>query len=159
MAGPLAFARPYDAAVDEEPLQYTHSGRRYLLGYGRDFFGIWDREQPAGPVSRFPRTEEGWRLAWTAFTAEEPYSSEVGIGVSHPPASAVGPSTGPAGTRRVGGAWWLLPILMGWLGGLIAWLVNKDVDRERARAMLITGIAISVVLFLLVMATLPRTSP
>lgn len=145
--------------MDEEPLQYTHSGSRYLLGYGRDFFGIWDREQPTAPVPRFPRTEEGWRLAWTAFSDREPFSSEVGIGVPRPPPSGAGPSKTAAGARRVGGAWWLLPILMGWLGGLIAWLVNKDVDPERARAMLFTGIAISVVLFLLVMATLPRTPP
>ncbi len=35
---------------------------------------------------------------------------------------------------------------MGWLGGLIAWLVNKDIEPRTARAMLITGIVISVVL-------------
>jgi hypothetical protein len=46
----------------------------------------------------------------------------------------------------VSGAWWLLPIFMGWLGGLIAWLVNKDVDPRMARAMLITGIVVSVLL-------------
>jgi hypothetical protein len=43
----------------------------------------------------------------------------------------------------VSGAWWLLPIFMGWLGGVIAWLVNRDVDPQRARAMLITGIVVS----------------
>ncbi len=44
---------------------------------------------------------------------------------------------------------------MGWLGGLIAWLVNKDVDPQRARSMLITGIAISVVLVILLVAVPP----
>jgi membrane protein YdbS with pleckstrin-like domain len=57
--------------------------------------------------------------------------------------------------RRVSGAWWLLPIFMGWLGGLIAWLVNKDVDPQRARSMLITGIAISVILVILLLAVPP----
>jgi hypothetical protein len=41
---------------------------------------------------------------------------------------------------------------MGWLGGLIAWLINKDADPQKARAMLITGIVISVVILLLVIA-------
>ena len=59
--------------------------------------------------------------------------------------------------RRVSGAWWLLPIFMGWLGGLIAWLVNKDVDPKRARAMLITGIAVSVVLVILLVSAPPST--
>jgi hypothetical protein len=46
---------------------------------------------------------------------------------------------------------------MGWLGGLIAWLVNKDVDPKRARAMLITGIAVSVVLVILLVSAPPST--
>jgi hypothetical protein len=58
----------------------------------------------------------------------------------------------------VSGAWWLLPIFMGWLGGLIAWLVNKDVDPKRARAMLITGIAISAVLVILLVSAPPSNS-
>jgi hypothetical protein len=146
---------PSPADAEELPLQYTHSGRRYLLGYGRDFFGIWDREQPARPISRYPRTDEGWRSAWLAFAAEEPYHTEVGIGAIGNAARAPAPiEPSPAiQPRRVSGAWWLLPVLMGWLGGLIAWLVNKDVDPQRARAMLITGIVISAALFVLLVAT------
>jgi len=60
--------------------QYTHSGQRYLLGYGQDFFGIWDRASLAQPVRRFPRTDEGWRSAWSEFSAWEPHSAEVGLG-------------------------------------------------------------------------------
>jgi hypothetical protein len=52
----------------------------------------------------------------------------------------------------VSGAWWLLPIFMGWLGGLIAWLVNRGLDPGRARSMLITGIAVSAVIFVLYVA-------
>jgi hypothetical protein len=137
-------------------LQFTHSGRRYLLGYGVDFFGIWDRQGGSAPVQRFPRTDDGWRRAWLAFAAEEPESVEVGIGGtwSAPAATTAPPATTP--TRPVSGAWWLLPIFMGWLGGLIAWLVNRDVDPAKARAMLLTGIAISATLVLLVL-TVPRT--
>ena len=141
--------------VEEEALQYTHSGQRLLLGYGRDFFGIWDRQHPTTPVSRYPRTDEGWRSAWLAFVAEEPNHTEVGLGGGNPMASAQHAAAfrpqvtlqSTASKRQVSNAWWLLPILMGWLGGLIAWLVNRDVDPDKARAMLVVGIVVSVVLF------------
>jgi uncharacterized membrane protein len=58
----------------------------------------------------------------------------------------------------VSGAWWLLPIFMGWLGGLIAWLVNKDVDPQRARAMLVTGIVMSLALVILIVTLQPSYS-
>ena len=143
----------------DEALQFTHSGRRYLLGYGGDFFGIWDRQGGSAPVSRFPRTDDGWRQAWLAFSADEPESTEVGIGDggTSPSAAASSGCSAPASSarpiprRRISGAWWLLPIFMGWLGGLIAWLVNKDKDPSTARAMLITGIALSVALWVLVL--------
>jgi hypothetical protein len=160
---------PGTPRMADEALQFSHSGQRYLLGYGEGFFGIWDRLMPGPPVRRFPRTDEGWREAWLAYVSMEPYHAEVGIG------GAVGspsPTTGwqqtawsPAGsgwstpqpqtTKPVSGAWWLLPILLGWLGGFIAWIVNKDNDPRMARNMLIVGIAISLVGFLIVMATLP----
>jgi hypothetical protein len=145
--------------ADDEALQFTHSGSRYLLGYGRDFFGIWDRQGGRGPVSRYPRTDDGWRAAWLSFSAWEPQSAEVGI--SGASTGSVMPSTQATWSRtatpqrRVSGAWWLLPIFMGWLGGLIAWLVNKDVDPQRARSMLITGIAISVAFIILLVAVPP----
>lgn len=53
-------------------VRYTHSGYRYVLGYGPDFFGIWDRQSPSAPADRFPRTDEGWRSAWTRFSSLEP---------------------------------------------------------------------------------------
>jgi hypothetical protein len=140
----------------DEALQYSHSGRRYLLGYGWDFFGIWDRAGPGHPVRRYPRTDEGWRDAWTDFSALEPESVEVGI---HGPSPATSPSSASAvPARRVSGAWWLLPIFVGWLGGLIAWLVNKEIDRPKARAMLITGIVVSLVVFAVYLSE-PLPSP
>ena len=50
------------------------------------------------------------------------------------------------------GLWWLAPILLGWLGGVIAWLVNRDVDPRVARNMLITGIVISAVSVILILS-------
>jgi hypothetical protein len=53
-------------------LRFSHSGERHILGYGTDFFGIWERGQPGGPLHRFPRTDEGWAEAWNKFSGIEP---------------------------------------------------------------------------------------
>lgn len=58
-------------------MKYTHTGTRYLLGYGADFFGIWDRQNPAAPVERFPRTDDGWAQAWRRYTQIEDHFTEV----------------------------------------------------------------------------------
>jgi hypothetical protein len=84
---PNAIAVPADTTqasqtdpTDTDATQYTHSGTRYLLGYGRTFFGIWDRQNPAAPVERFPRTDEGWASAWRRYTQIENHFTEVGLG-------------------------------------------------------------------------------
>ena len=64
-------------ANDTQVLQYTHTGTRYLLGYGQTFFGIWDRQNPAAPVERFPRSDDGWGQAWRRYTQIENNFSEV----------------------------------------------------------------------------------
>lgn len=138
--------------------QFSHSGSRYVLGYGTDFFGIWDRQSPGGPVQRFPRTDDGWREAWLAYAALEPHS--VAVGLQKGAATAARPAeTGstapgywreePVARRPVSGLWWLGPILFGWLGGLVAWAVTRDRDPRLARTMLLVGIAESVVLVIL----------
>jgi hypothetical protein len=58
-------------------MRYTHSGTRYLLGYGEGFYGIWDRESPATPLERFPRTDAGWADAWRRYTSIETRYAEV----------------------------------------------------------------------------------
>lgn len=63
--------------TDTDAVQYTHTGTRYLLGYGASFFGIWDRQDPAAPVERFPRTDDGWAQAWHRFTQIEDNFTEV----------------------------------------------------------------------------------
>src|SRR5438270_824660 len=77
-AQPLGAVPPAAAPrVGEGALRFSHSGERYILGYGADFFGIWDRTIPGGPVVRFPRNDDGWNLAWNQFTAMEPRAHEV----------------------------------------------------------------------------------
>jgi hypothetical protein len=83
------------APADNDALQYTHSGQRYLLGYGRTFFGIWDRTAPAAPVERFGRDDAGWQRAWQRFTALETHYTEVGLGGAGGGSAA---PPGPAGS-------------------------------------------------------------
>ena len=66
--------------TDSDVMQYTHSGQRYLLGYGRSFFGIWDRQMPSAPLERFARDDAGWAAAWRRFTQLETHYTEVGLG-------------------------------------------------------------------------------
>ena len=140
----------------DDALQYTHSGGRYLLGYAHDYFGIWDRAHAETPVERFPRTSVGWQAAWHRYVALEPASTEVGLGTAHVPAPAAAtatvaqrpipgaPHVGANAGRPTHPAWWLLPILMGWMGGLLAWLLIREQDPPRARAMLVVGIVSTV---------------
>ncbi len=75
--GPTATATD---PTDSDVMQYTHSGQRYLLGYGRSFFGIWDRQMPNAPLERFARDDAGWAAAWRRFTQLETHYTEVGLG-------------------------------------------------------------------------------
>ena len=81
-AGATAGATPVAAST----VRYTHSGYRYVLGYGADHFGIWDRQSPSTPAERFPRTDDGWRQAWLRFAGLEP--SNVAVPQDDEPAPA-----------------------------------------------------------------------
>jgi hypothetical protein len=89
---PASSPAPSDGADRPQPAsaQYTHSGYRYVLGYGADLFGIWDRQAPGSPVETFPRTDEGWRNAWVRFVNLEPNNVPVGAGQGSTPASGMG---------------------------------------------------------------------
>jgi hypothetical protein len=92
-AGQPASGTATTAPSDNDALQYTHSGQRYLLGYGRTFFGIWDRTSPVVPVERFGRDDAGWQQAWQRFTSLEANYTEVGLGgVAGGGSSAAGPA-------------------------------------------------------------------
>ena len=62
---------PATQAEPEEKVEFTHSGQRYLLGYGREYFGIWDRNAPATPAYRFARSDDGWVQAWQKYVSIE----------------------------------------------------------------------------------------
>jgi Domain of unknown function (DUF4190) len=109
------------SSTGDEALQFTHSGSRYLLGYGRDFFGIWDRQGGHGPISRYPRTDDGWRSAWLSFSAWEPQSAEVGIGAASS-ASLLVRSSGGAQAQRPSNGMATASLVLGVLGLVIGLL-------------------------------------
>ena len=93
--GPAVEARPPTAGSPDPSVRYTHSGHRYVLGYGADTFGIWDRQSPGAPSETFPRTDEGWRSAWIRFVGLEP-----GHVVVEPGPQAATPPSAPATTAE-----------------------------------------------------------
>ena len=83
-------------------VRYTHSGFRYVLGYGADSFGIWDRQAPnAAPIETFPRSDEGWRNAWIRYVSLEPNHVEVAQGGPSAPTSWA-PTAAPPATMDPG---------------------------------------------------------
>jgi ribosomal protein L40E len=100
-----------------------------------------------GSAASRPETKEKYcRKCGVTNPADSSFCEACGAALSAGKAEAVaGSRAQPA--RAVGstsGAWWLLPILFGWLGGLIAWAVVRDKDPGKARTMLIVGIVLSV---------------
>jgi len=47
--------------------------------------------------------------------------------------------------EKVSNWWYLPPIFLGIIGGLVAWVVNKDVNPKKAKKLLIIGIVIPIV--------------
>jgi hypothetical protein len=77
MSSGTAAAEGTGAAAGSAPsgdpkVEFTHTGSRFLLGYGSDFFGIWDRNAPQHPIERFPRNDQGWASAWQRYASVEP---------------------------------------------------------------------------------------
>jgi hypothetical protein len=128
---PSVQAGPTGPKVGEGALRFSHSGHDFILGYGTDFFGIWDRRTPGGPVMRFPRSDEGWNQAWNQFTGREPRAMEVPQ--TGPPAPYVFGYSRPYRSARIQ-AWWVMSLLAGVgllsLGGL-GFRINELVQLRR----------------------------
>jgi len=68
---PAAVAEAAPSAAPDSKIEFTHTGSRFLLGYGGDYFGIWDRNAPQQPIERFPRSDDGWGSAWARYSSME----------------------------------------------------------------------------------------
>jgi hypothetical protein len=60
-------------------IAYTHTGRRYVLGFTADAYGIWDRMDPAAPIVRYPRGDDGWSRVWGRYLSLEPNNAALGV--------------------------------------------------------------------------------
>ena len=77
----------------------------------------------------------GMAIVALIFIAPGAYCLRRGITQSH----SSKPSQG-----NISGWWWLLPIFLGPIGGIIAWLKQRDVDWRKASNLLTLGIVLSV---------------
>ncbi len=121
--------------------ELTHRGHVFGLGYGPDFYGVWDLRVAGDPVARFERTPIGWEAAWRKF--QEMDSRE-----------AV-----PA-WRRPGVGWIILHILIGFIvlgfvqasvvgGVLVAAGRSTDPLASRTSAVLTIAAAVGLIAWLL----------
>ncbi len=63
-----------------------------------------------------------------------------------PAASATASRTAVAATEEkqpTSGAWWLLPIVLAWIGGLIGFVVIREKDKKKANGLLVLGIVMT----------------
>lgn len=67
------------------------------------------------------------------------------------------------GQERISWLWWIPPVVLGWIGGLISWLPNKESAPKTARNMLFGGIGMSVlqgiISLILIISLVPGSIP
>ncbi len=94
----------------------------------------------------------------TANAAGSMFCENCGAQLSQQPAQipfsapTAGPKIVSQKSTKTSGAWWLLPIIFGLMGGLVAWIVVHDKDEGKAKSMLIVGIVMTFVWALVVVA-------
>ena len=145
--GAPTISLPSAAPPATEAIAFSHTGYRYLLGHGADFFGIWDRQAPGSPISRFPRTDSGWRDAWQQYAALEPHGQPIQQpGAPAPSAYGETPRTnGMAVASLVLGILWFW-----WIGSVLALIfgyvgkseIERSNGRQTGRGLAIAGIVL-----------------
>ncbi len=68
---PAASSVPPGATQIAGPLSAAPAAASAPAPASADYFGLWDKSAPGPPVQRFPRTEQGWQMAWEAFMRAE----------------------------------------------------------------------------------------
>ena len=111
----------------------VRSGAAFCGKCGAEVEQGYSNPQPAYKNSRQEAFEE----------YENDYVSRAGGNSNPQPRYNNSQSNGPYGGKP-SAAWWLLPIFLSWLGGIIAWLGVKDRDPRMAKNCLILGIVITV---------------
>jgi DNA-directed RNA polymerase subunit RPC12/RpoP len=49
----------------------------------------------------------------------------------------------PIVVKKTSPAWWLLPIFLTWIGGLVAWAIVRETDKSKAMKLLLTGLGLT----------------
>ena len=129
------------SSTPNQDISISQSGYRFLLGYGSDFYGIWDREAPGPPVERFPRTDSGWQAAWQRFRSLEPT-----VPVHETNQSNITQQTnGLAVASLVLGILWLW-----WIGSVLALVfgysamgaIDRSSGRQGGRGLAVAGVVL-----------------
>jgi hypothetical protein len=154
---PTAAAAP-SVAIAPRPqprvaLSYSHSGQRYVLGYGADFFGIWDRATPDQPARTFPRTDGGWHEAWNAFAALEPTSQAVPRTTAAPIAARTSDAVGTNGMATASMVLGIVGVIVSTLfvpsilALVFGFVSRSQIERsgQQGRGMAIAGIVLGIV--------------
>ena len=107
--------------------------------------------QPVHHAEPFPAGAPAAQSAQRAPVFQPPAQPAPVDRAAPPPPAPVAPAA--AGQvkpfEKVAGWWWLLPIFLNWIGGLVAYFALKDRNPDTARNMLWTGIGIAVVWFII----------
>ena len=82
----------------QESVTISHRGSSYEIGSGRDFYGIWLKEDHS-KVEMWPQTPQGWHSAWSRFVAIEVPGSIVPVSPG-PPVPGVRDVAPPSVTAR-----------------------------------------------------------
>lgn len=145
-------------AAGDRPLELTHMGPRYAIGYGPDYFGVWDAQQPGPPIHRFPRDDDGWRAGWGVFSRLEPTAAPVSAATATvpggiPPVAGATPIVYVAQPRTNGLAvaslvlgivwlWWIGSILALVLGYSARAQIRRSHGQQSGEGLAIAGIVL-----------------
>jgi hypothetical protein len=78
-------------ATSDVRLGVIHTGKRYVYGFGPNFYGIWEGIGAGSPFERFPATPEGKLDGWRRFAELEPSAQQEATAALYvPPLEEVG---------------------------------------------------------------------
>jgi len=109
-------------------------GKSYCTVCFEKLFPVVKPEETAVPVAAPQKTPPVVKEAATGATAKAVAPAPV---VKEPVASTVSATAEQTGVNPL---WWLAVVFLGWIGGLIAWLLNKEKQPATSKYMLYGGI-------------------
>lgn len=77
------------------------------------------------------------------------FCENCGTRIGQQPGSSTSQALTEKASKKTSAAWWILPFLLGWVGGLVAWAIVRADDKAKARNLLILGIVMTFVWILL----------